>query len=208
MACSTLTRDLWCIEFWSSTKPNVRSYEIPLTDTKPTYWTSVCFFLGLQESRTNNQRLCKQQEEFTDTVSFFNDHNENKDISITSEVPGQVKVRCCNSCFLRVKIMAGKPTSICGEWRRGILGMFWQHLGTYATRTMIKKKKCYKFNKDEQSFCTHCTTIFQNCTFRSHSLVNGVSIWPEMFITFFQIPHRSCQLKKTKDTFQKHNDLK
>lgn len=102
MACSTLTRDLWCVEFWSSTKPKVRSYKIPLTDTKPTYLTSVCFFLGLQESRTNNQRLCKQQKEFTDTMSFFNDHNANKDISISSEVPGLVKVRGCNSCLLRV----------------------------------------------------------------------------------------------------------
>ena len=191
VACSTLTRDLWCVEFWSSTKPNVRSYEIPLTDTKPTYLTSVCFFLGLQESRTNNQRLCKQQEEFTDTMSFFNDHNANKDISISSEVPGQVKVRGCNSCFLRVSEWKSWQVSRLrfagseGEGFWGCSDSIWELM---QLGQRWKKKKRYKFNKDEQSFCTHCTTIFQNCTFRSHSLVNGISIWPQMFITFFQNP--------------------
>ena len=101
LTCSTLSRDLWCVEFKSSTRPKVRSYEIPLTETKPTYLTSVFFFLGLQESRTNNQRLCKQEKQFADTMSFLNNHKATTDISISSEVPGLLKVRGCNSCLLR-----------------------------------------------------------------------------------------------------------
>ena len=176
MACSTLIRDLWCVEFWSSTKPNVRSYEIPLTDTKPTYLTSVCFFLGLQESRTNNQRLCKQQKEFTDTMSFFNDHNANKDILISSEVPGQVKVRGCNSCFLRVS-----------EWKSWQVSRL-RFAGSEGEGFWGCSDSIWELMQLGQRWKKKTLQIFQNCTFRSHSLLNGVSIWPQMFITFFQNP--------------------
>ena len=182
MACSTLTQDLWCVEFWSSTKPKVRSYEIPLTDTKPTYLTSVCFFLGLQESWTNNQRLCKQQKEVTDMMSFYSNHNANKDISISSEVPALVKVRGCNSCLLRVsewKLWQGSRLRFAGSEGGGFAGSS-ETIWDLMQLRQRRKKKGYKFNKGEQSFCTHCMSIFQNCTFRSRSLVNSVSIWPQI----------------------------
>ena len=73
---------------------------LPLTDTKPTYLTASS--LGFKNLGRITKGSANNKKEFTDMMSFFNDHNVKKDISISSELPGLVKVSGYNSCLLRV----------------------------------------------------------------------------------------------------------